>query len=212
MIRPLFFLVVALLAVDCDWPYGLAYLRDNIVAVDVSLDASAAGAADRAASSSSHITLVRCFIRGSEVHPASAAVQNVLATSNLADLTLQSTGYRTGTWNGVSGTAMLIEPSPDLRRFEERMVDALRVFAIHTELQEEFIVTPEGASMNKRAINEVERFVPDSSGVNYRPMVMVGQARSTEAMSLKPVGVSLYQLDRTGTAQRLLWSAADATR
>jgi hypothetical protein len=212
MIRRVVFVVVALLAVGCDWPYGLAYLRDNIVAVDVSLDASVAAAPDPSIPPGSHITLVRTFIRGSEVHPVSAAVQNVLATSNLADLTLHSAGYRTGTWNGVSGTAMLIEPSPDLRRFEERMVDALRVFAIHTELQEEFIVTPEGSPMNKRAINEVERFVPDSSGVNYRPMVMVGQARSTEAVPLRAVGVSLYQLDRTGTAQRLLWSTADVTR
>ena len=210
-------LLAALTTVGCaHLPYVLTENKDTIVAVDVALEPDAV-LDNRASTGKTHITLVRGFIRSSEVHLLSAAVANVMATTRFEDFNLTATGYRTGTWNGVSGTAMTVDGSPALRRLEERMVDAFRLFAVDdVETAEEFIVTPDGAEMDDDAMRAVERFVPDASGLNFRPHALVGSAQAEAAKKLesqqfapftfKPAGAAVYQLGRQGTAERLLWS------
>jgi hypothetical protein len=210
--------LLAISSAACGWFYRPFYARDTIVAVDVSLETNASAAA-----AASRITLVRGFVRGSQLTVASAAISNVVESARLADLELKPTGFRVGTWDGVAGTAVAIDPSPQLRRFEERIVEALSVFMLNTENQEEFIVTPQGTSMKGSAIESVQRFVPDASGVNFRPQMVFDaahadavrqlQTQPLETLSFKPVGAAMYQVDGTGAAQRLLWkSTGEGTR
>jgi hypothetical protein len=209
-------LLVALTAIGCaGLPQFLKENNDKIVAIDVALQPDAT-LVDRTKAPESHITLVRRFVRASDVHSLSAAVANVLATTRLDQLNLKATGYRSDKWNGVLGTVLVLEVSPELRRLEERMVDAVRMFAVNPESAESFIVTPDGIAMSDETIDAIERFVPEWSGVNYRAHVTTNAMPSADAKQLesqpftaftfKPAGALVYQLGRAGTAERILWT------
>jgi hypothetical protein len=209
-------LLAAFLLAGCaHLPYVLPDSRDHIVAIDVALSPDMA-VAGRATSQRAPITLVRGFVRSSDVARVSSVVAFVMATTRLQDLNLRATGYQPGNWNGVSGTALMLDPSEDLRRLEERMVAATRPFRLTPEDAAEFIMTPDGSRMNGDTIEMVDRFVPDGAGVNYRPHIFVAGAQGdatkraseqpADQISFRSVGAAIYQIGANGVAERVLWS------
>lgn len=196
-------------------PYVLPDSRDHIVGIDVSLSPDIA-VAGRATGQRAPITLVRGFVRSSDVARVSSVVAFVMATTRLQDLNLRATGYHTGTWNGLSGTALLLDPTEDLRRLEERMVAALRPFRLEPESAHEFIMTPDGSRMEEHAIATVDRFVPDGAGVNYRPHIFIAGAQADAAkrtaeqpadqVTFRSVGAAIYQIGARGVSERVLWN------
>jgi hypothetical protein len=212
-----YLLVATLIASGCaPLPYLLTVNRDTIVGIDVALDADVAIAGTPAARS--HITMVRRFVRSSEVHDVAAALGTLMGSANLSGLTLMAAGSHTETGKGGSATALLIDPSQDLRRLEERMADAVHLFSEDPLDAAEFIVTPDRSPMEESAIAAIENFVPDKSGVNFRPHLLVAPSQADAARRLenqpaaagtvviRAVGLSVYQLGRSGTADRLLWT------
>lgn len=196
-------------------PYVLSDSRDHIVAIDVALSPDMA-IAGRATSQRPPITLVRGFVRSSDVARVSSVVAFVMATTRLQDLTLRATGYQAGNWNGLSGTALVLDPNEDLRRLEERMVAATRPFRLTPEDAEEFIMTPDGSRMNEEMIVRIDRFVPDGAGVNYRPHMFIAGAQAdatkraadqpADQISFRSVGAAIYQIGANGVAERVLWN------
>lgn len=218
MSRPLYpaGLLLVLAATGCaTLPIALEEARDRLVPIEVALEPDAA-LDNRANTGTSQIALARHFIRGSDLHYVSSAIAQVMATTKLDALNLTATGYRTANWNGLDGTAMAISPSQDLRRLEERIVDAIKMFVVDPETAEDFIDTADGASMRGSAIDHVRRFVPDYSGVNFRPHAMVsptqaGAVKQLESQQFQPftfkvTTATVYQLDREGIARRPLWT------
>jgi hypothetical protein len=116
--RPTRYLLLAALVVSgcAPLPFLLNYTHDTIVGIDVALesDVSIAGAG----AARSHITLVRRFVLGSEVHDIAAAIGTIMGSTNLNHLPLKVTGAHTETRNGGSATALLLDPSQDLRRLQ----------------------------------------------------------------------------------------------
>ena len=208
-------LAISLSAGCAHLPYVLADSRDHIVAIDVALSPDMA-VAGRAAAQRAPITLVRGFVRSSDVARVSSVVAFVMATTRLQDLNLRATGYQAGNWNGLSGTALMLDASEDLRRLEERMVAATRPFRLTPEDAEEFIMTPDGSRMNGATIAMVDRFVPDGAGVNYRPHIFIAAAQADAAkrasdqpvdqIAFRSVGAAIYQIGAHGVAERVLWN------
>ena len=205
-------LVFALTAVGCaPLPYALNFAKDNIIGIDVALESELVPDAQSGVTRS-RITLVRHFVRASEVHEVSAAIGTVMASTNLVNLRLRATGTREETRNGATSTALVLDPSQEFRRLEERVVAALLIFRSNPIDAREYVVTPEGARMSDDRIEAVEDYVPAESGVNYRPFLLVDPSqadagkRSTNTIAVRAVGVSIYQLGAQGTADRMLWT------
>jgi len=208
-------LAIFLVAGCAHLPYVLSDSRDHIVAIEVALSPDMA-IAGRATSQRAPIALVRGFVRSSDVARVSSVVAFVMATTRLQDLNLRATGYQARNWNGLSGTALVLDPTEDLRRLEERMVAATRPFRLKPEDAEQFIMTPDGSPMNGDTIDMVDRFVPDGAGVNYRPHIFVAGAQADAAkraadqpadqVSFRSVGAAIYQIGAHGVAERVLWN------
>ena len=209
----------AALAAGCEsLPYHLANSKDKIVAVDVALepDATLATRTGGPAAAAPHITLVQRFVRESDLHHLAAVVANVMSETRMDQMDLRATGYRSGNWNGVAGTALVVDSTPELRRLQERIVEETRAFSLNPETAKSFIATPDGSSMPDKSITVVERWVPDASGVNYRPHVAVtpvqvdaarrAESQPFESITFKPATAAVYQLGAIGTAPRLLWT------
>jgi hypothetical protein len=209
-------LLVTFMTIGCaHLPYVLPESRDHIVAIDVALSPDMA-VAGRAAAERAPVTLVRGFVRSSDVARVSSVVAFVMATTRLQDLNLRATGYQAGQWNGLSGTALVLEPNEELRRLEERMVAATRPFRLTPEAAQEFIMTPDGSRMSDETIAIVDRFVPDGAGVNYRPHIFIAGAEADAAkrtaaqpadqIAFRSVGAAIYQIGAGGVAERVLWN------
>src|SRR4030095_16457515 len=155
------------------------------------------------AAARSRITMVRRFVRSSEVHGVCSALGTIMGSPNLSNLELKTAGPRTESSSGSRVTAVLLEPSEGLRRLEERMVDALHIFAENPAEAKEYIVTPDHSPMDHDAIAAIYNFVPDRSGVSFRPQILVAPAQADAAAGavvVKAVGLSVYQVRRPATA------------
>jgi len=210
-------LVLALIAAGCaPLPYALDFAQDKIVGIDVALESDVAFV-DAPGAMRSRVTLARHFVRGREVHEVSAAIGTVMGSTNLANLKLTPTGTRVTTMrNGASSTALILDPSQDLRRFEERVLAALQIFRSNPIDAREYVLTPDGSRMNEDTIDAIEGYLAEESGVNYRPFLLVEPSQADAAkrltnrpasgVSVRPVGVSIYQLGAQGSMDRLLWT------
>ena len=205
-------LLVALIAAGCaPLPYALNFAQDKIIGIDVALEAEIVPDT-QAGITRSRITLVRHFVRASEVHDVSAAIGTVMASSNLANLRLRATGAGvTTTPSGATSTSLTIDPSQELRRLEERVVAALQIFRSNPIDAREYVATPEGTRMSDDRIEAVEEFVPAWSGVNYLPFLLLDPSQADAAkrpsqVAVRAVGVSIYQLGAQSAGDRLLWT------
>lgn len=192
-------LLAAIVASGCaSLPYSLDHTQDRLVGIDVALESAVAMAGGSPARS--HITMVRRFVRSSEVHEVCAALGAVMGSTNLATLKLKATGS--------NATALLLDPSQDLRRLEERMADALHLFSENPADAHEYIATPDRSPMDEAVIAAVYNFVPEHSGVNFRPQLLVapGQTPAADSVVVNATGLSVYQIGRSGTADRVLWT------
>lgn len=174
-------LVLLTVAIGCaPLPYLLAQNRENIVAVEIALQPEGAFAAP--ANPGAHVALVKGFIRSSDIDELQAVVARVVETTKLDTL------------------APAADASPALQRFEERIVEGFRPFAVYPKHAKaiEFIQTPNDAPMSDATIVTLERYLPDATGVRFRP----------QASAFRPAGVAAYQIGATGKAERLLWTSA----
>ena len=190
--------LIALTTTGCaSWSYGRPQSRDSIVAIDVALESDAARAS---------VTLVQSLVRGSELHMLSAALGRVMATSTLQGVALTPSAPGSDATAQAAASATTDVPH-DLRRLQERVAEAVRPFSIDSETATSFIVAPDGSPLMSDTITAVERFVPDASGVNYRPRVSATAAgASGDASTFRPVGLAIYQLGAADTPRRRIWT------
>jgi hypothetical protein len=108
----------------------------------------------------------------------------------------------------------VIEPTVDLIRYQQKVIDAVAPFTVETETVAAFVTTKEDPEINQPTIDYVAHYVPDSSGEKFNPHVTIGLAsrdylnkmldEKFEAFTLSPVGVSVYHLGNFGTAREKL--------
>ena len=177
-------LVPLTVAIGCaPLPYLLSQNRETIIGVEIALQPDGAFTApanpDRA-----QVALVRGFIRSSDIDELQAVIARVMETTKLENV------------------AVTADATPALQRLEERIVEGFRPFAMYPKHDKaiEFIQTPNDAPMSDETIVSIERFVPDASGVRFRP-------GASGAPAFRPAGVAAYQIGGAGKAERLLWTS-----
>jgi hypothetical protein len=139
-----------------------------------------------------HITTLQRYVRTADLDQAFAAVERVVAETEVDALSYQVTGIRHQDWGfpGIAPTAAAFVRDP-------------------------------GEEISRTIINWVEAFVPNQIGEsNYLPHLTVGvatfddlkviEAEPFGAFPVHPVSVAVYHLGNNGTARELLkaWSVA----
>ena len=162
-----------------------------------------------------HITLVQRYVRTQDFEAIFAAVAKVVQTTALKDLEAPVSRFHSTPWDDVSLMAFQIDATPELRAFEQKIVDAVEPFAVSGGTADAFAVTAGDLPVGKATIAAVEKFVPASSGNRFSPHVTLGAApkevvdglsrKQLEKITIKPEGVAIYQLGNFGTAQKELW-------
>jgi hypothetical protein len=162
-----------------------------------------------------HITLLQRFVRTADLDPIANAVKGVLRTEQSMNWETRAIGLYALVEGSLGLAGIVIEPTPDLRRLQQRIIDAVAPFTVENGTGEAFAPRPDGAAIGQATVDYVNNFVGPRTGMNYHPHLTIGigtrdfvdalKAEPFEAFTVRAVSVSLYQMGDYGVAQRKLY-------
>lgn len=165
-----------------------------------------------------HITLVQRFVRTADLEKMYAAVGQVFARTNVADMKLEAFKYYYIPMGDLGVAGIVARPTPELLELQRQVIDAVAPFAVTTGTSAAFVTTPDDPVIDPALIEYVSSFVPKASGDLFNPHVSTGVAprdfldrmlaEPFEPFTFSPAGGAIYQLGQFGTASRKLkaWS------
>jgi 2'-5' RNA ligase len=162
-----------------------------------------------------HITLLQRFVRTADLDPIANAVKGVLQTDQPMNWETRAIGLYALVEGSLGLAGIVIEPTEDLRRLQQRVIDVVAPFAVENGTGEAFAPRPDGAAIGQATVDYVNNFVGPRTGMNFHPHLTVGigtrdfvdalKAEPFEAFTVRAVSVSLYQVGDYGVAQRKLY-------
>ena len=162
-----------------------------------------------------HITLLQGFVQTADLDEVVKAVGEVLRTEQSMNWESSAIGYYALADKNLRLVGIVIEPTEDLRRIQQRIIDAVAPFAGEQGTAEAFAPRLDGQPIGQPTVDYVNNFVGSRTGVNYHPHLTVGlgtryfvdalKAEPFEPFTVRAVSVSLYQLGDYGVAQRKLY-------
>lgn len=163
-----------------------------------------------------HISTLQRYVKTADLDKIYEVVAKVLAEEKPAIWKLKAYKYYYLPWKDIGLAGIVIEPTDDLVRYQQKLIDAVTPFTVATGTAAAFVTTKEDPGINQPTIDYVATFVPSESGEKFNPHVTIGVApqdylkgmldEKFEAFTFSPVGVSVYHLGNFGTAREKLKS------
>jgi hypothetical protein len=161
-----------------------------------------------------HISCLQRYVRTADLDKVYEAVGKVLAGERLASWKLKAHKYYYLPWKDIGLAGIVIEPTEDLIRFQQKLIDAVTPFTERTGTAAAFVTTKEDPDVNQPTIDYVAAYVPNGSGAKFNPHVTIGIASQDylkkmldekfETFTFSPAGASVYHLGNMGTARKKL--------
>ena len=161
-----------------------------------------------------HISTLQRYIKTADLEKVYDAVGKVLVEERPTSWKLKAYKYYYLPWKDIGLAGIVIEPTADLIRFQEKLISALAPFTAKAGTAAAFVTTPEDPAINQPTIDYVEHFVPNDTGKKFNPHVTIGLASQAylnemlkepfEAFTFSPAGVSIFHLGNFGTARTKL--------
>jgi hypothetical protein len=162
-----------------------------------------------------HITLLQRYVRTKDLASVYAAVERVFNRERPAGWELTATGYYYLDFNGKGLAGIVIRPTPELRRLQQKIIDAVAPFTEPNGTSTAYVTTPNSPEVNQPTLQYVEHFIPQRNGKNFNPHVTigVGQLGFVQKMKAAPfaefkfkiAGAAVFHLGNFGTAAKELW-------
>jgi hypothetical protein len=163
-----------------------------------------------------HISCLQRYVKTADLDKVYQAVDKVLAEQKPTAWKLKAYKYDFAVWDKLAVTVIMVEPTDDLIRYQQKLIDAVAPFTVKTGTAAAFVTTKEDPDINQPTIDYVKTYVPDGSGKKFIPHVTVGVAlpefvkkmrdERFEAFTFSAVEVAVYQLGNFGTARKELKS------
>jgi hypothetical protein len=161
-----------------------------------------------------HVTLLQRFVRTADLDKIYAAAGKVFAGTPVLGLRLEAIGYYYIPSGSLGLAGIVARPSPELRKLQLDLIDAVAPFTVATGLSDAFVTTPDDPVIDPLLIDYVAGFVPKSTGERFNPHVTTGiaprdhldkmLAEPFETFTFSPAGAAVYQLGQFGTAAKKL--------
>ena len=161
-----------------------------------------------------HITLLQRYVRTVDLDKVYAAAGNVLTHKKIADWKLKAFKYYYIPNNDVGLGGIVIEPTADLLKLQQELIDAVAPYTVNTGTAAAFATAPGNSDIQPALIDYVTAFVPKYSGIHFNPHVTIGVATQDylkgmlaepfAEFTFSPAGASVYQLGSYGTAMKKL--------
>jgi phosphoglycolate phosphatase-like HAD superfamily hydrolase len=167
-----------------------------------------------------HITILQRFVRTADLDEVAKAVAEVLRTEQSMKWESNATGYYALADKDLRLVGIVIEPTQDLRRLQQRIIDAVAPFAVEKGTGVAFAPRPDGGAISQPTVDYVNNFVGHRTGTNYNPHLTIGigtrdfvdalKAEPFETFTFRAISVSIYQVGDYGVAQRKLYDLSNA--
>src|SRR6266542_4072972 len=161
-----------------------------------------------------HVTLLQQFVRTADLDKVYAAANKVLATEKPTSWKLKAYKYYYIPSPPIGLAGIVVEPTPDLLRLQQKIINAVTPFTVKTGTPAAFMSTENGRDIQKFLIEYVANFVKIAAGKKFNPHVTIGVgtipylkkmlAEPFEAFTFSPAGASVYQLGSFGAARKEL--------
>lgn len=161
-----------------------------------------------------HISCLQRYVRTADLDMLYEAVGKVLAEEKPTAWKLKAYKYYYIPWKEIGLGGIVIEPTEDLIRYQQKLVDAVAPFTVETGTAAAYVTTKEDPDINQPTINYVTTFVPNETGKKFNPHVTIGLATQEylkklltekfEPFTFSPTGASVYHLGNFGTARTKL--------
>ena len=159
-----------------------------------------------------HISCLQRYVKTEDLDKVYAAVGKVLASERPARWKLKAYKYYYIPWKEIGLAGIVIEPTDELIRYQQKLIDAVGPFTVKTGSAAAFVTTKEDPEINEPTIDYVAKFVPNETGKKFNPHVTIGLARQDylkkmleekfETFTFSPQGASVYHLGNFGTGGR----------
>jgi 2'-5' RNA ligase len=161
-----------------------------------------------------HITMLQQFVRTADLDRVYAAVSDVLAGETPARWKLKAFKYYFIPVPPTGLAGIVIEPTEDLLRLQQKIIDVVLPFTVKTGTAAAFVSTEDGRDIQPFLIDYVTDFIPAGSGKKFNPHVTIGVATEIylnemlaepfESFTFSPVGAAVFHLGTFGTARKEL--------
>src|SRR5258707_7136107 len=161
-----------------------------------------------------HVTLLQQFVRTADLEKVYAALDKVFASEKPTTWKLKAFKYSYIPSPPVCLAGIVVEPTEDLLRLQQKIIDAVTPCREKTGTPAAFMSTEDGKDIQGFLLNYVADFVTIAAGKKFNPHVTIGVgtevylnemlAAPFEAFTFSPVGASVYQLGSFGTARKEL--------
>lgn len=168
------------------------------------------------ASHQPHISVLQRYVKTADLDKVYDATGEVLAGEKPATWKLKAYKYYYIPWKDVGLAGIVVEPTDDLTRVQQKLVDAVARFTVEKGAASAFVTTKEDPEINHPTMDYVANFVPNGTGRKFNPHVTIGIASQDylkkmldekfELFTFSPVKTSVYHLGNFGTARKLLKS------
>ena len=161
-----------------------------------------------------HISMLQRYVRTADLDKVYAAAGKVLADEKVTSWKLKAFKYYYLPWKDIGLWGIVVEPTDDLLRLQQELIDAVAPFTEKTGTAAAFVTTPEDPEINQPTIDYVAAFVPEATGKKFNPHVTIGVAPQDylkgmlaepfDVFTFSPASASVYQLGNFGTARKEL--------
>jgi 2'-5' RNA ligase len=161
-----------------------------------------------------HVTMLQQFVRTADLDKVYAAAAKVLVSEKPTSWKLKAFKYYYIPAPPLGLAGIVVEPTQDLLRLQQELIDAVTPFTVKTGTPAAFMSTEDGRDIQKDLIEYVAHFVEIAAGKKFNPHVTIGVATETylkemlaepfSAFTFSPASASVYQLGSFGTARKEL--------
>ncbi|WP_439925602.1 2'-5' RNA ligase family protein [Nitrobacter sp. JJSN] len=161
-----------------------------------------------------HVTMLQQFVRTADLEKVYDAVNKVFATEKPTSWKLKAFKYYYIPSPPIGLAGIVVEPTEDLLRLQQKIIDAVTPFTEKTGTPAAFMSTEDGRDIQEFLIGYVANFVQIGAGKKFNPHVTIGVGTETylnemlaepfETFTFSPAGASVYQLGSFGTARKEL--------
>jgi hypothetical protein len=158
--------------------------------------------------------MLQRYVRTADLDKVYAAAGKVLADEEVTSWKLKAFKYYYIPWKDIGLGGIVVEPTDDLLRLQQELIDAVAPFTEKTGTAAAYVTTPDDPEINQPTIDYVAAFVPDETGKKFNPHVTIGVgpqdyleemlAEPFDVFTFSPASASVYQLGNFGTARKEL--------
>src|SRR5262249_40117113 len=121
-----------------------------------------------------HISMLQRYVRTADLDKVYGAAGKVLPDEKVATWELKAVKYYYLPGKAIGLGGIVVEPTDDLLRLQQELIDAVAPFTEKTGTAAAFVTTPDDPEINQPTIDYIAAFVPDETGAKFNPHVTIG--------------------------------------